>query len=350
MNTAHNIYIHVPFCLSKCNYCAFFSVCSEPDWIKYTDSICSELAFWSQKLGNVLVPTIFFGGGTPSLIPINCFEKIMQCISDCFHLAKDCEITLEANPGTIDEVKLKEFIRCGVNRLSIGVQSLSDEELVFLGRKHTVDQALNLINIVQNMDIRLSADFIYGLPRHDVKHVETLCKNINALQLKHVSMYELTIEPNTPFGKRNLSMPKNETMADMYTVISQTLNLNRYEISNYCKKGEECRHNKNIWSGKPYIGIGKAAAGRPCINGVWYDQLGNGERFERLDINTRAVEKIITGMRTIEGVKLDEVILNLLNMDWIKNNSKYVTCQNGYLCATQEGMLLLDNILTDIIK
>jgi len=348
---AHNIYIHVPFCLSKCNYCAFFSTaCKKPDWVTYTNQICSELTFWSKKIGKISVPTIFFGGGTPSLLPIECFEQIMQCIFNNFKVIQDCEITLEANPGTLDENKLKEFIENGINRLSIGVQSLYDDELLFLGRKHNVEQAINLINLAKNMGIRISADFIYGLPRHNVEHIKKLCADINALNLKHVSMYELTIEKNTPFGKMNLNMPTNTLMADMYETINERLGLSRYEISNYCAKSEECRHNKNIWCGEPYIGIGKAAAGRPYFNNLWYDQLGNNERLEQLDENTRAIEKIMTGLRTIYGVKLDGVVSKQLNMEWILNNSQFVTCKNGCLCATPKGMLLLDNILMDIIK
>ena len=165
MNKAHNLYIHVPFCMSKCNYCAFYSfACKKPDWQKYANDICHELQFWSQKLGKIKIPTIFFGGGTPYLKPIDIFEKIMGCINQCFDVLPDCEITLESNPGTLDTDTLIGFVSNGVNRLSVGVQSLKDEELKFLGRRHDVKTAINLLETATSMNLCVSADFIYGLP------------------------------------------------------------------------------------------------------------------------------------------------------------------------------------------
>ena len=351
MKNPHNIYIHVPFCMSKCKYCAFFSnAVLNPDWQKYFLGVCNELKFWSEKLEHCSVPTIFFGGGTPSLMPVNVFEQIMDCIYKNFDVDTDCEITLESNPGTLTSDKLKDFVSNGINRLSVGVQSLQDTELDFLGRKHTVQQSLGLLNMAQNMNLNVSADFIYGLPNHNVKSVIDLCKNINALGLPHVSMYELTIEKNTPFGKMNLSMPDNDTMAGMYMAISENLLLPRYEISNYATKEYQCRHNMNIWSGGAYIGIGRGAAGRIYIDNVWYEQKGAGEIFENMDNKTRCTEKIITGMRTIRGVMLDDDVLGLVNMDWIKLHSDLVVQSDKYLRATDKGMLILDDIMLDIIK
>ena len=144
MNCPHNIYVHIPFCMSKCNYCAFFSFAHKnPNWQKYADGICKELRFWSEKLGKISVPTIFFGGGTPSLMPISIFEQIMHCVHENFALDKNCEITLESNPGTLSKDKLSDFVVNGVNRLSVGVQSLNDSDLMFLGRRHNVKQAIS---------------------------------------------------------------------------------------------------------------------------------------------------------------------------------------------------------------
>ena len=143
-------------------------------------------------------------------------------------------------------MRLDEFIANGANRLSIGVQSLNDDELQFLGRRHNVAKAMRLIDVAKSRNIRVSADFIYGLPRHNAKSVEKLCNEINKIGLTHCSMYELTIEPSTPFGKMNLDMPSNTEMAEMYNVIGETLNLPRYEVSNYAVPGFECRHNQNV--------------------------------------------------------------------------------------------------------
>lgn len=351
MNVAHNIYIHVPFCVARCGYCAFYSVaCRAPDWEKYANDICDELKFWSQTLGQINIPTIFFGGGTPSLMPVNIFEKIMNCIRNNFNIDQGCEITLESNPGTLDSEKLSDFVSNGVNRLSVGVQSLTDTELKFLGRIHNANQARDLLYAAQSIGIRVSADFIYGLPNQNVQSVIDLCKSVNELGLSHVSMYELTIEKNSPFGKMNLKMPDNETMAKMYNAIPEYLSLPRYEVSNYAIPGLECRHNQNVWNGEPYIGIGRGAAGRVFLNGDWYEQRGNKELFEKMDNDTRAIEKIITGLRTICGVKLTEDVKDKINFDWVNAHKDLVEKDFEYLHTTPRGMLILDDITLDIIK
>ena len=351
MAVSHNIYVHVPFCMSKCNYCAFYSfACDKPGWKKYADDICNEIKFWNLKIGKTSVPTIFFGGGTPSLMPTSVFEQIMCCIYDNFIVDKDCEITIESNPGTINADKLSEFVKFGVNRLSIGVQSFKDSELLFLGRRHNVKQAKDLLCSAQNMGLRVSGDFIYGLPNHNVQSVIDLCKEINEIGLQHASLYELTIEPNTPFGKMNLDMPDNETMAQMYTAIAENLSLPRYEGSNYAMFGQECRHNQNIWDGAPYIGIGRGAAGRIFVNDTWYEQRGANELFEKMNDETRATEKILTGMRTVRGVKLTEDVKNQINFDWVNSHKDLVEINSEYLHTTANGMLILDDIITDLIK
>lgn len=351
MNCSHNLYIHVPFCMSKCNYCAFFSrACSNPDWQKYANDICDELNFWSEKLGKINIPTIFFGGGTPSLMPVEFFEQIMNCINERFNVLPDCEITLESNPGTIDKNKLIDFVSNGVNRLSVGVQSLKDEELVFLGRRHNVVQALNLLDSAKEMNLRVSADFIYGLPNHNVESVINLCNQINKLGLKHVSMYELTIEENTPFGKMNLKMPDNDTMAEMYNAIGEKLNLPRYEVSNYALENEHCKHNVNIWNGDAYVGIGRGGAGRVCLNGIWYEQKGNHELFEKMSNDARATEKILTGLRTMRGVKLTQDVKNMINFAWVNTHKDLVEIDGEYLHTTANGLLILDDLTLDLIK
>jgi oxygen-independent coproporphyrinogen-3 oxidase len=155
-------------------------------------------------------------------------------------------------------------------------------------------------------------------------------------------MYELTIEPNTPFGKMNLEMPDNETMAQMYETIGKKLNLPRYEVSNY---GIPCRHNQNIWNAEPYIGLGRGAAGRPLINGVWYEQMGNNEKFEPLDADSRAIEKIIMGLRTTHGVELTPDVRKNINWEFVTQSPELSVIDNR-LCA--KNFLLLDSVLLDL--
>ena len=350
MSVPHNIYIHVPFCASKCNYCAFYSAAVSPNWDKYADDICAEIIHWGNILGHPVVPTIFLGGGTPSLMPTNIFARIMDTIHKSFHIEPGAEITIEANPGTITSEKLDEFIAAGVNRLSVGVQSLDDEKLQFMGRRHSACDARALLDAATMRDIRISADFIYGLPGDTVTSVTQMCRDINALGLTHCSMYELTIEPHTPFGKTNLDMPGDAEMADMYVAIGENLKLPRYEVSNYAAPGYECKHNANIWDGDAYIGIGRAAAGRVCMNGVWHEQMGAGAMFSPISDNTRAAEKIITGMRTRRGVKITSDVDALINWDWVRSNPNLIERTADRLRATNLGLLTLDGILVELIR
>ena len=348
--TAHNIYIHVPFCASKCKYCAFYSAAITPNWDKYCDEICREIEYWGMRLNHVGVPTIFFGGGTPSLMPVHVFAKIINTIQKNFHIAPNAEITIESNPGTIDAAKLDDFIAAGVNRISIGVQALDDATLNFLGRRHSAHDAITLINTAMARNLRTNADFIYGIPGQTADDVAAMARAINNLGLTHASMYELTIEENTPFGKMNLNMPSNDEMAEMYDAIGRTLSLPRYEVSNYATPGQECRHNANIWDGAPYVGIGRAAAGRVLIDNTWYQQRGGGAEFLPMQPRDRAIEKVITGMRTMRGVELTGDVCDVIDMDFAKQNSQYIKISDNRISATHDGILILDNLMIDLVR
>ena len=348
----HNIYIHVPFCKARCNYCAFFSqACANPDWDTYTNGIIRELESWNKRLGCISVPTIFFGGGTPSYMPGAIFGQIMDAIAKNFDIDAGAEITAECNPGTIDKEKLKEFIAAGMNRISIGVQRLDDNELKFMGRIHNTHDAMQLIDLAMSQKLRVSADFIYGIPGDTAQNVAKMCTEINKIGLQHCSMYELSIEAGTPFASANLTMPGNEEMAQMYSVIGTELNLPRYEVSNHAADGNECRHNQNIWDGAPYIGIGRGAAGRVYIDGTWYEQMGAGQTFRQMTLRDRAVEKIITGMRTTRGVQLTPDVAMYIDMGYIAMHPELISVtDDGRIVATDMGILILDKILLELIR
>ena len=284
------------------------------------------------------------------MMPTKCFAQIINTLRDNFDVDADAEITLESNPGTLDRGRLGEFAQFGVNRLSVGVQSLNDDKLKFLGRRHNADDAIRLLDDAHNMGLRVSGDFIYGLPDENVDDVINTCKQINQLGLQHCSMYELTIEAGTPFGRMNLDMPDNDTMAQMYVAISDNLAPTRYEVSNYAVPGNECRHNQNVWDGDAYIGIGIGAAGRVFIDGTWYEQMGGGEQFDPMTTDARAIEKVITGMRTIRGCKLTPDVNHVINTDWINANPDLVKIQNNRVAVTDSGMLVLDNVITKMVK
>lgn len=314
------------------------------------NGILSEIDKWGETLGRVTVPTIFFGGGTPSLMPVKIFEKIIAEISRTFNISDNCEITLESNPGTLTDDKLADFMATGMNRLSVGVQRLNDDELKFLGRRHDADAARHLINSGLRRGLRVSADFIYGLPGENARSVTGLCNEINNMGLRHCSMYELTIEAGTPFAQMELQIPDNDAMAEMYNAIGATLNLARYEVSNYAAIGDECRHNQNIWDGAPYIGIGRGAAGRPFIDGVWYEQLGAGEKFEKLPTVQRAIEMVLTGMRTQRGVKLTPDVSDAINMEFAHDATGLIEICDDRMRATKQGILILDDLMVKLVK
>ena len=350
MITPHNIYIHVPFCISKCNYCAFFSSAIAPDWESYQHGICREIDFWVNKLGRIKIPTVFFGGGTPSLMPIPVFESIMNRLHEKFDMSDCTELTLESNPGTLDKDKLDNFVSRGVNRLSIGIQSFNDDELKFLGRRHDAKTAIKLVDMAQKTGIRVSGDFIYGIPGHNVKNIISLCNQIKKIGLTHTSLYEFTIEKNTPFGRMNLDMPNNDKMADMYLAISEHLQLPRYEVSNYATPGFECRHNQNIWDSDSYIGLGNGARGRIFMDNNWYEQSGGDIKYLAITNNMRATERVITGLRTMRGVLLDDTIKNIIDIDFINSHNDLVRIHDNRLVASDRGLMVLDDLLVDIIR
>lgn len=351
MLSAHNIYIHVPYCAAKCRYCAFFShACKKPDWTQYAAGICAEIRTWHERLGRIPAPTVFFGGGTPSLMPPKIFARIMDELHRCFDIAPDTEITIEANPGTIDRNTLLEFIKAGVNRLSVGVQSLNDDELRYLGRIHSVRDARTLLDAAMETGLRTSADFIYALPGWNADTVRKLCRDINKIGLTHCSLYELTIEDGTPIALENPTMPDNDAMADMYCAITDELSLPRYEISNYAAPGDECRHNMNVWDGEPYIGIGRGAAGRVLIDGVWYEQTGGADGVCRpISNHDRGVERVITGLRMTRGVKMDSVTTPVLNAEYIDTHPELVRRRGDRLATTERGRLILDDLLVNLV-
>ena len=220
-----------------------------------------------------------------------------------------------------------------------------------MGRRHDVKTALNFLDTALQYKLRVSADFIYGLPNDTVDDVIKMCNNINALGLTHCSMYELTLEPNTPFGKMNLKMPSNETMADMYNAIDDVLNIPRYEVSNYAAPGNECKHNVSIWDGAPYIGIGHGAAGRIFINNEWFDQMGGGARFEKISNDARAIERVITGLRMVRGIRLDKDIKKIINMEYVHAHPELLhQTSDGRIAVTRAGMLVLDEVLLNMVK
>ena len=256
------IYIHIPFCAAKCNYCAFNSKVSTADEREnYVDALIKTL---NSSL--LTLHSIYFGGGTPTILTINQIEKIFNEIQKNFQVEKNCEITIEANPGTVDEKYLSGLRKIGFNRISLGVQSFNDKLLKILGRIHDSKIAIETVKTARKIFENISVDLMYGLPNqnfNDVKFDIEIVKNLN---VNHISIYGLEVEPNTKFFQLNevgkLNLPDENICGDMYDYITETLpkfGYKRYEVSNFAKIGYESRHNTGYWTGAKYFGFGAGA-------------------------------------------------------------------------------------------
>ncbi|MBO5378199.1 MAG: radical SAM family heme chaperone HemW [Ruminiclostridium sp.] len=248
------LYIHVPFCLSKCPYCDFYSV-------GYDASLAEQYAaavIRNLKHYNEAYDTVYFGGGTPVLLSDR-IPEIMQNV----RLQDNAEVTVEANPCVTDEKRLYELLSAGVNRISFGVQSLDADELKFLGRRHNAEQAKTAIELAYKAGFKnISADLMLGLPRQNTKTVKKSIAELSQLPINHISAYLLKVEENTPFGQMNIAVPEDEVMDEIYLFACEELEKNgftQYEISNFAKSGAECKHNLKYWRCEEYVGIGAAA-------------------------------------------------------------------------------------------
>ena len=269
------LYIHWPFCMSLCPYCDFNShVRGAVEQEKWLNAYIKEIQHYKKILGNKNITSIFFGGGTPSLMDVKTVEGILNSISREFTVGKDVEISLEANPTSTEYNKFKALRKAGVNRLSLGIQSFNNDRLKFLGRKHSAENGMKAIEIASANYDNFSFDIIYNLPNQTNAELQ---KTLNiAFQFKspHISLYQLTIEKGTKFFTEHrdgkFELPNESDSEDNYNFITNSLRgngLNRYEVSNYAKEGFECKHNLSYWNYDEYLGIGAGAHSRVEVNG-----------------------------------------------------------------------------------
>lgn len=259
------IYIHVPFCRQKCPYCDFYSLEYQPEAAAgYVHAVLRNLEYYGRQSGGAQVDSIYFGGGTPSLLPAESFAQILEGIAKAFTLASP-EITLEANPGTVSLESLKALHHAGFNRISFGVQSLCDSELKKLGRLHDRETAVKAIEDAANLGFHnISADLMLGIIGQDLYSLDKSIAELSMLPLTHISAYILKTEPGTAYDRPEIrsNLPDEDTTADLYLRAAESLSARgffQYEISNFCKEGFECRHNLHYWRCEEYIGIGPAA-------------------------------------------------------------------------------------------
>ena len=266
------IYVHIPFCKQKCLYCDFASYAcfGEREMRTYTDALCHEIEVRAEEASNVAFgATIYFGGGTPSVLPTDCLEGIVSTLKSCGFWQKPAEATIEVNPGTADVNKLKRMREAGFDRISFGVQSLQDAELKTIGRIHNAEEALIAIDMARTAGFRrISCDLIYGLPGQSLASLkDTICR-LTKTGIEHMSVYGLIVEEGTPLERLVTSgrmvLPDEDIAADMYELVQRLLaeaGFERYEISNYAKNGQYSRHNTVYWQYHPYVAFGAAACG-----------------------------------------------------------------------------------------
>jgi oxygen-independent coproporphyrinogen-3 oxidase len=323
------VYIHWPFCISKCPYCDFNSrVGDMSDQERWRISYAKELEYYAAKLPGRTISSVFFGGGTPSLMEARTVESVLTDISRLWSVQKDAEITLEANPSSVEAQKFKDFCAAGINRLSLGVQSLNDDALKFMGRAHTAAEARDAIALAAKHFPRYSFDLIYGYQGQTPEVWSRQLREALPLARDHLSLYQLTIEPRTAFYVRQTKgetlVAEDEVAAAMYEAtqdITTGAGLTAYEISNHARAGQQSRHNLTYWHYDDYIGIGPGAHGRFVLDstryatenldapGAWLKQIaerGHGVKAEHeLDEPTAMREAVMMGLRLTEGLDFD---------------------------------------------
>ena len=366
------LYVHIPFCIRKCNYCDFcsFPVNSISYREEYIDALCREIESYAER--KIHVDSIFFGGGTPTVLNGEEMEKIFSAIRSSFVISPEAEITAEANPGTVDEQKLKKLVLLGVNRLSIGLQSIHENELKILGRIHSYDDFLKTYSLARRCGIaNINIDLMYGIPEQTKESFAITLDKILSIDPEHISLYGLILEEGTPLyeNKSKLTFPDEDMECDMYYYATRFLRDNgysHYEISNYAKDGKECRHNLKYWRCEEYIGVGLSAYsyfdGYRFGNTHCYDAYLQGDyteyaNREAISNDSLAYEFVMLGLRTSYGISLEEYKQSFGN-DFVVGredkintfiNNGYAEISEGRFHLTEKGFYVSNTILTELI-
>jgi oxygen-independent coproporphyrinogen-3 oxidase len=376
---AFGLYIHWPFCLSKCPYCDFNSHVRHAavDEGRFVRAFEREIAATASRVPNRTVSTIFFGGGTPSLMQPSSVAAILDAAARHWSIAPDVEVTLEANPTSVEADRFRGFRAAGVNRVSLGVQALDDGSLKELGRLHSAREALDAVAIARQCFERYSFDLIYARPGQSIAGWTVELERAIAEAAEHLSLYQLTIEPETPFfglhAAGRLAMPDADLARDLYDATQEICarhGLPAYEISNHARPGAECRHNLVYWRGHEYAGIGPGAHGRLDIGGARYatatekrpeawllrvETKGHGLIVdERLTGEERADEFLLMGLRLAEGIDplryeaLAGRALDPKRVGILKDEGAVEMTPRGHLRVTQACFPVLDAVVADL--
>ena len=385
-NNPCSLYVHIPYCVSKCPYCDFNShVVPEIPETSYTEALVQELNHYAQvdNWHGRTVRTIFFGGGTPSTFLPSSIERILDCAHGLFSIDSDCEITLEANPGTVDRENFAGYRAAGVNRISVGVQSFQSHLLKFLGRVHSAGEAVKALQVIGDAGFKnFSLDLIYANPGQTLQDLEKDLDTAISFQSPHLSAYNLTIEEGTPFHHEYYSgrirLLSEDVEIAMAELIERRLNdagLKRYEISNYARPGFHSRHNVNYWQGGDYLGIGAGAHShnkadtQGALAQRWSNEKNPGRYMsqvretsqavvnrEAIDYETAASEFMFLGLRTTEGISIDTFCSRFRKTpvelypqidSWIEGDLMEET--NRFLRLTRKGLMVANSIFVEFM-
>lgn len=370
------IYIHVPFCKTRCIYCDFYTRTDMSPKFDYVSAICKEIELRKEYIEGETVKTIYFGGGTPSQLSQDDFNKIFEAIYRHFKVEPDAEITMEANPDDLSPAYLQSLVTLPFNRVSLGVQSFDDNELKFLKRRHSAAKAKEAVNQLKSLGFdNISIDLMYGLPGQTI---EIWRKNLDeaiSLDIQHISSYHLIYEQGTKlyrlFKSGDVKPVDEDISVDMFSLMIEKLadaGFEHYEISNFARNGLYSKHNSSYWLGEKYLGLGPAAHSFDGQNRAWnipsisryIEGIRVGElplEIEYLDIDTQYNDFILIGMRTMWGVDLNELEnpFGKSKKDYcLKNVQKYidqgfVIQESNILKLTKKGIFISDGIMSDLM-
>ena len=366
------IYVHIPFCVRKCAYCDFASYANRmEDMPRYVEALCAEIRARAKETGRLTADTVFFGGGTPSLLSPELFEKIVRTLRESYDFAPDTEFTVESNPGTLTKELADTMVRCGVNRLSMGMQCAQKHLLQNLGRIHDMQAVKSAVQIAREAGVgRLNLDLMLGLPGQTKSDMAQTLREALALSPDHISCYALIVEEGTPLCRDiengKYTLPGDELDRDMYELCRETLlkgGFHQYEISNFALEGSECRHNVNCWQYQPYLGFGCAAHGflhgmrranTPSLDA--YLQ-GAAPKMERISKEDAMFEYVMLGLRLTRGIEearfLQEFGLSL----WKKYGDRLQKAvddgrlcrKSGFVYLTRHGMDVMNSVLVALL-
>lgn len=364
------LYVHIPFCIKKCKYCDFcsFPDKTEKDRAPYIDALVREILSYKDK--NIELDTVFFGGGTPSVLTPFEFEKIVKAIKETFALKADCEFTLEANPGTVSLEKLVVYKNAGVNRISLGLQSIHENEQKILGRIHNYNDFENSFLMCRSLGFsNINVDLMYAIPEQTKESFKKSVERVLSLQPDHISAYSLILEEGTPLyeNKDMLNLVDEAAEREMYEELCSVLSKNgysHYEISNYAKPGYESKHNLIYWQMDSYIGVGLSAHSyifgeRFCNTNSLNEYLAGGTkvREEGRTMADEAYEFAMLALRTKFGFLLKEYKDRFLQDFLLGRKEKIdrytalglMKCENGKIFLTESGFYVSNAILSDLL-